>query len=985
MPDLASLPGTKPRFSQSFGGFTGFGQHDDFGLRSQEPGPGSLVLDKRDLRKPENGFLAVLDALNRGQYLTANSARALFNTEDLDPVGALSGSRKSSFEDVADDLGFTGVPKKALGFFGNVVLDAGNLVGLGAATKAMKAALTAQKYGVKNLADLAELAKVNKSVANELQVAINSKIDIFRPIGKTLEAQGELGQRALVTVAGQPVPYVDVLTKPAMKFLTRTGQKFRGTNFGKFTSKIFSTGTGDEAFDDLTRSSMRLRRAAKLAAWEANAPFMEMASRFTPDDHKMFSHLLQVKGQRANEELVRFLTGKGVSIVRKKGIPMRLGANIMQSVPLTRPEAEKYIKSAREMTEFLLQKDLAEGLDIQDLGDVVEYLPQKLTEKGQGLVGRAMGFPEDIRKWNMSHTAAMHRQFRGMTSVQWNDLAKREGVHINGRPTGKLDFDLFETDVPSLLAQRYYQTTSAMVSRSYLREAADNFGLPFEKSPTDWVKVDNPYLEGFAFPPEKAEVIDELFNKGMGDEDMNNAWGFIKAVNSLWRTTTLALFPATWGRDLLSNTWTYGISGHMNNPGALAKGFKISSDIFLDRVEYGRIGRDLFNTAELKGLGKDVVARHIDTQQPLYYGGRILNGDHIVELSKKLGVTGSAFAEQLERAKFTTAYVNGKAKKVLREANPFSQNFLPYKGGMAIREHVVDDPYRLGMFIDGLERGMDPEAAAAEVRKWYYDWFDLTKAERNVLREVFPFYAWLRKNLPRQLEMLTETQSIFGMPVRGAVIPLKVKQSVERDQMISDPRFVPQWIKDGTPIQIRRDPVTGKTSYMILNGWHPSADIARIFDPRGLFVGQLNPFLREAMSQVANFDLNYKRKLERFPGEMVEFFGMPMQGRVTHALRNIRILNEADRMIFGKHLPPEVRLRGVVPTSARSVDIEAEASKRLREIEQELAFGTGESRRAMAFYKKGIRPEASMKNLELLERKAMELRTERDAIVSGTR
>ena len=55
----------------------------------------SDYLPQEQQDQPENAFLKVLDYLRRGEFLTANAARAVLGRENFHPWEALTGQRRS--------------------------------------------------------------------------------------------------------------------------------------------------------------------------------------------------------------------------------------------------------------------------------------------------------------------------------------------------------------------------------------------------------------------------------------------------------------------------------------------------------------------------------------------------------------------------------------------------------------------------------------------------------------------------------------------------------------------------------------------------------------------------------------------------------------------------------------------------------------------------------------------------------------------------
>lgn len=126
-----------------------------------------------------------------------------------------------------------------------------------------------------------------------------------------------------------------------------------------------------------------------------------------------------------------------------------------------------------------------------------------------------------------------------------------------------------------------------------------------------------------------------------------------------------------------------------------------------------------------------------------------------------------------------------------------------------------EDFTRMAHFIDALKKeagDIDPKnlvaldkaasRAAARVRKFNIDYGDLTDVEKKVFKRVVPFYTWMRKNVPLQLEALALT------PGRQAVVPkgLQALRTVLGDDgeypTIGGSETVPKWLRDMSGIQI---------------------------------------------------------------------------------------------------------------------------------------------------------------------------------------
>ena len=58
--------------------------------------------------------------------------------------------------------------------------------------------------------------------------------------------------------------------------------------------------------------------------------------------------------------------------------------------------------------------------------------------------------------------------------------------------------------------------------------------------------------------------------------------------------------------------------------------------------------------------------------------------------------------------------------------------------------------------------GMTPDDAAASVKRFLFDYGELTPFERDVMKSVIPFYTWMRKNIPLQFQQIIENPERYS-------------------------------------------------------------------------------------------------------------------------------------------------------------------------------------------------------------------------------
>jgi hypothetical protein len=117
----------------------------------------------------------------------------------------------------------------------------------------------------------------------------------------------------------------------------------------------------------------------------------------------------------------------------------------------------------------------------------------------------------------------------------------------------------------------------------------------------------------------------------------------------------------------------------------------------------------------------------------------------------------------------------GRSRNPLTTAGPIIR-FNRDKAGANVEGFL-----RGSLAYDALKKGGTPEEAIGLVDQFHFNYDDLTRFEKNVVKRVIPFYVWTRRNLPLQLEMMVKRPSVYskynaarrnlslGVPIEGVV------------------------------------------------------------------------------------------------------------------------------------------------------------------------------------------------------------------------
>ena len=225
--------------------------------------------------------------------------------------------------------------------------------------------------------------------------------------------------------------------------------------------------------------------------------------------------------------------------------------------------------------------------------------------------------------------------------------------------------------------------------------------------------------------------------------------------------------------------------------------------------------------------------------------------------------------------------------------------------------------------------GMNADEAAESVRRFLFDYGELTPFERDYMKTVIPFYTWMRKNIPLQF------QQIFENPERYSAVP-KLQHAIE--SVSGDWANIPppDYFSD---INAMRMPFTSDEIPLEDNGMPmyfapdlPYGDLNRL-NMKDM-VSSMTPFLKTWAEiypkQGYSFFLDSEIQDYEDQPAVFDFFGseteLPFDEKTYHAIKTLlppvgKITRLGERASEGKLT--EQMLREAAGLNFRSVDIDA--------------------------------------------------------------
>jgi len=382
----------------------------------------------------------------------------------------------------------------------------------------------------------------------------------------------------------------------------------------------------------------------------------------------------------------------------------------------------------------------------------------------------------------------------------------------------------------------------------------------------------------FLIPEELANHINGGIRTFLDDSGPRNLFArFYHGATNIWKQSVTTVFPEFHLRNWLTNMYQPQVYAGIDDPAIYWQARKIQLRI------PGALLRD---------------------------DGSVLTHAEVMRLAQKTGVAGHGYfgsdvQEILDPRK--GGHV-GRVKAVL------SINPITFGRDMG---RFVEENARIAVFAHYLKQGYSPYAASMLVKKFLFDYSELSRFERDFLRGVFPFYAWMRKNIPLQVEQILSKPATMSVSrdIQHAVSGLVNGKDLTPEQFAN----LPDWLKPMLPIlyKNRKDKpkvtaVAGKMS-PVSDVMALGQDIGQhgLLGPAVYGVGALNPILKETSEQAFKRDLETGRPLfdvegrtrplhlpQALVGPVGRTFGLP-QGkglvmvpeRAGHALQNFRAIS----------------------------------------------------------------------------------------------
>jgi hypothetical protein len=803
---------------------------------------------------------------NRGQIFDGGFFSSLLDVLSL-PQYAVTGLFDPNVS-IGDAVKYRYTPSEALkldgvgGFMADVALDPLNFIGLGAATKLGKVAEATGK-GLKAVEEAGTLAGAVKSGQKSLlsiKAPFVGDIPVSSLFGKTGKALEEKTAE-WVTRGVQNLKRVGVGDSTIGDIFSGAFGTLKSLPAGiKNIDEIESLIKGTKQQRNFTKALLRIGRISDAKAIDSVLPFVTAVkkAKLSKADsaalqRKLFAFESGVKrdiklskqAQEIFDSAAPLMRASGVA-AKRAGIAGKQAEKFLPLIPTEEALNKGWIKPAQAPRILGQQERSQKFQGVFKLGnDVVQSTGKGTAESVKtGKVYKEV-FEEESRRLSKAEREGLAEigRLKDKTEVPkdiaglWRD---KSGKTLLRRAVDPFEANkafgkkVYKEDAFESLFHKLASTGKINARKTAIMEAATKFGRPIKEGvdlPEGYVRIKGiEGLENFAFEKETAEAIETSFKPFT---NLDSVKQFVKAydvMQNTWKKIVTSVNPAFHTRNAVSNHWQMWNAG-LTDPRDHLRGYALVS-----------------KAKRLTGHDKKIWDEFVN---------------------EGLGGTGQFM---------------GDYEAVLKKESAF------FKPGSAAG-NFVEDSAKMGLYASLRKKGWSQAKAAERVRKFLFDYGDLTPLEKNVFKRVAPFYTWMRKNVPLQIAMLIQKPTHFTALAKAQ----RAIENMSSGEPI-DERLMPDWMKNGYNIWLGQSD-DGRQNFLKLEGFIPAVDISKIVSGGDVFMSNLSPLIKTPVELFTNYNMYYKEQITEYPGQTTQYFGQEIPTELQHVLRNLRPLNELESVM----------------------------------------------------------------------------------------
>lgn len=556
---------------------------------------------------------------------------------------------------------------------------------------------------------------------------------------------------------------------------------------------------------------------------------------------------------------------------------------------------------------------LSEMIDLGLPSRAVSYFPRVVNSK----------IDQQVIKGGLTRNFNISNSFNAMRNPQYADSTIKEinqtirdKLRANGATVGD-DFEFLETSTLKAVMSRVYTSNKLLADREFLDNMIGTFGRKVTsksdiqdlamqgydivvpkayvnvyrspdvnraaqnvpKGARDLTTVEQGALENFKkilenngqaltklAPAEAANFIGTVsmpnmfaLPKGLADS--------VNKMSQIQLTESVGAFRKLVGK--FYGTWKPLVTGL--RPGYHTR--NIASSTFNNMLD---LGADMLNPATI-GAAKAVMTygTGVTSEKGALRGasGAIANTTH--KIAGKSYTTKELYDLMVKTGALNTFFLTDAGSMAQELSKDIGKGRLgkalaaPAAAGRFVGNAVEEDVRALN-FVAHMKQGFTPEEAAEMTKKFHFDYQDLTEFEQNV-KLVLPFYTWLRKNLPLQLE------TFLNKPAPYLAVDRAQQSGAEVYGV--DLNELPTYLQKNGAIPIGVDEKSGRV--MVLDLGLPLSDL---YTGAKDLLGMLSPLFKAPIELTLNKNITTGAPLRRNEYDVVR--ELAQESPVARLLQN---------------------------------------------------------------------------------------------------
>lgn len=511
------------------------------------------------------------------------------------------------------------------------------------------------------------------------------------------------------------------------------------------------------------------------------------------------------------------------------------------------------------------------------------YLPHVATDEAKNIKGIT---PSSGRSGISGNQAILEREFKMPVADANEQIALKD---TKGNPV-----NMFETNAYLASAEGVKRSINYVLAESAKKQILSNPKLARQVKDGEKVilgkneTVINPNDYDFAKKDFSGKTIKgnsdmyvvtkdvkdffDRYQKTIQEDGIKNVLSVYDAVSNFWKKT--ALFSAGFHiRNFFGNNWNMMIAG-MNPKDLITYQTKALPEIKMAM----KAGEEIRLGKKLEDLPEDMRQAYERHDQFLRNGLR----------------EGSLYQQEFMANNPKEALKKKMAENDKTLAQKAKENLNPIKLGNTLLDAShnlglsVDEMNRFAMFNWSLDKGKSIDEAAGEVKKALFDYKDLSQVEKAVFRRIIPFFSWMRKNIPYQIENFAkQPQKYIGAE--------KARTEMNKAEGVNN-SDIPGYYNESFAAALPGSG-DGKGNAKLANLNLPLSDLTKLSDPMRMFTDSLTPLAKVPIEVSSNVNLFNGKPIESFDGEKKPFLGVDTPAKLQYILSQIGALRNAGNRV----------------------------------------------------------------------------------------